>query len=188
MVMSQLLSQPAVKVAPQLLGWHLVHQTPAGTISGRIVETEAYMGSDDPASHGFRGPTKRNAVMFGPAGHAYIYFTYGMHYCFNVVTGRAGEASAVLIRALEPLAGIELMEQNRGSSDRRNLTSGPAKLVQAFGITKSLYGHDLSQPPLLLLPGDPDGEIAVSPRIGIKNGTEHLWRFFIKGNTYVSRN
>lgn len=178
---------PAIEVAPLLLGWELSHRTAAGLAAGRIVEAEAYMGQLDAASHAFRGKTKRNAVMFGPAGRAYIYFTYGMHYCFNVVTSPAGEASAVLIRALEPTTGLELMRRRRGPVPDRQLTNGPAKLVQALGITKELIGHDLSQPPLQLCPGKADDQIVAGPRVGIRQATEQPWRFYLRANPYVSR-
>lgn len=181
------LSGDATAVAPMLLGWQLTHITSHGRIGGRIVETEAYMGTADAASHAFRGPSKRNQVMFGPAGHCYIYFTYGMHYCFNVVTGPDGEASGILIRALEPLEGIELMEHNRKTTDRSNLANGPAKLVQALGITPDLYGHDLSHSPLTLTPGGHNGEVVAAPRIGINHAVDRPWRFYLKDNIYVSR-
>lgn len=183
----KLLSQPAVAVAPKLLGWELVSQSSQGLAAGRIVEVEAYMGQIDAASHAYRGQTRRNAVMFGPAGLAYIYFTYGMHYCFNVVTGPIGEASAVLIRALEPTTGRVLMQQRRRTVSDLQLTNGPAKLVQAFGITKELYGHDLSRPPLFLRPAKTTEPILSGRRIGIRQATEQPWRFYLKGNPYVSR-
>lgn len=135
-------ARPATEVAPDLLGWELVFANAAGEAGGIITETEAYMGADDPASHAFRGPSQRNQVMFGPPGYAYVYFTYGLHYCLNVVTGAAGEASAVLIRALEPTRGIELMQQRRGVKNLTNLTTGPAKLTQALGLDRALNGHD----------------------------------------------
>jgi DNA-3-methyladenine glycosylase len=144
------------------------------------------MGLDDPASHAAGGPTKRNLVMFGPAGQAYIYFTYGMHYCLNVVTGPAGHASAVLIRALQPSQGQELMEQRRGVSGP-GLCNGPAKLTQALGLGMWLNGHNLAEEPMRLVPTDSRPPIGTSPRIGIKKATEYPWRFYIEGNPYVSR-
>lgn len=175
--------------ARELLGWKLVHETPEGLTSGMIVETEAYH-SDDPASHTFRGPTKRNAAMFGPGGHAYIYFTYGMHYCFNVVTGRAGEGQGALIRALEPLEGMALMRQRRGGVIDRQLTNGPAKLVQAMGITMRDYGKGLLsggrlrlEPHTVIKPED----IVQTTRIGIKLNVEAPARFYVRDNPFVSR-
>jgi DNA-3-methyladenine glycosylase len=134
-VRNSLLLDDSLKSAKSLLGYKLVHQTSDGLTSGIIVETEAYH-QDDPASHTYRGQTARNAVMFGPPGYAYIYFTYGMHYCFNVVTGPKGSGQAVLIRALEPTDGIELMRRRRGMNAELQLTNGPAKLVQAMAISK----------------------------------------------------
>lgn len=178
----------AVELAQALLGQRLVYESAQGTTSGLIVETEAYLGEDDPASHAFRGQTKRNAVMFGPAGHAYIYFTYGMHYCFNVVAGEAGKAQAVLIRALEPAGEIEVMRSRRHTSDLRNLTSGPAKLVQALGIEPSLNGADLTQPPLYLREGKRQGQpIVATARIGITAAKELPLRFYLKGNAFISK-
>lgn len=173
--------------APQLLGWRLVHQTPAGEISGLIVENEAYMGTEDAASHAFSGQTQRNAVMFGPSGRLYVYFTYGMHYCCNVVTGPAGSASAVLIRALEPLTGIDLMMANRGTENLTNLSNGPGKLTQALGLSKADNGHDLLTKPLRLLAGQELVKFVATPRIGIKHAIEKPWRFSIEDNPYVSR-
>ncbi len=180
--------QPTLDVAKQLLGAELRHQTPEGPISGRIVETEAYMGSLDLASHSHRGQTQRNAVMFGQAGRAYVYFTYGMHYCFNVVCADEGIAEAVLIRALEPLEGIPLMERNRKTTGLRNLCSGPAKLVQALGITKAMNGQDITSGSLTIhAASDRSFEVTTSSRVGIKQGIEHQWRYFIKDNPFVSK-
>jgi DNA-3-methyladenine glycosylase len=127
--------------------------------------------------------------MFGPAGHAYVYFTYGMHFCFNVVTGSAGEGSAVLVRALEPLEGIEIMCHNRGTLDIRNLCSGPAKLCQALKITQALNGHDLSQPPLILKAGQPVSpkQVVKTKRIGISRALDKEWRFYLKDSPFVSK-
>jgi len=180
-------ARPATTVAPELLGWTLVHDTPEGKTSGIIVETEAYMGADDAASHAFRGPTPRTQVMFGPAGYAYIYFTYGMHYCINVVTGKAGGASAVLIRALEPVEGIELMHARRGIENLTQLTSGPGKLTQALALNKAQNGHDFLTPPLQLLPSTKPVKFEISPRIGIRHAADKPWRFYIKDSPYVSR-
>ena len=180
-----------VAVARSLLGTCLVHASPEGVTAGRIVETEAYL-RDDPACHASRGKTERNAVMFGPPGYAYIYFIYGMHHCFNVVTAAAGIGEAVLIRALEPLTGIPLMERRRGTSVLKNLCNGPGKLVQAMGLTPHHNGAHLMRGLLTLhsrksFGGSSDLEIAVSRRIGITKAAELPLRFWIKGNRFVSR-
>ena len=173
--------------APGLLGYKLVHETPEGLTSGVIVETEAY-SSDDPASHTYRGQTPRNQVMFGPAGYVYVYFTYGIHYCFNVVTGPAGSGQAVLIRAVEPIDGVELMKQRRGTDNLHQLTNGPAKLVQAMGITKTDYGANLlNGGKLRLEPGVVPTKITQTTRVGIKQATHQPWRFYIAGNQFVSK-
>lgn len=182
------LTGPAEQVARQLLGCHLVRTIDGQTVSGRIVETEAYHQSDA-ASHSFRGKTPRTEIMFGPAGYAYVYFTYGMHYCMNVVTGPEGEGSAVLIRALEPLQGIDIMRRFRPHKPDHQLTNGPAKLCYALDINKSLNGHDLSEKPLQLLPGEtvPLTDIVTTTRIGISQATDTPWRFYIAGNPFVSQ-
>lgn len=182
-------AQNAITVAQKLLGTHLVHQSPQGKVVGKIIETESYLGIEDSASHSFKGKTKRNEVMFGPPGFAYIYFTYGMHYCFNVVTGKKGIGEAVLIRSLEPVMGIELMKQRRKTENIYNLCSGPAKLVQAMGITLHLNGSDLVSGPLQIYsePYDKELEIISSSRIGISTAQELPLRFYIKNNNFVSR-
>jgi DNA-3-methyladenine glycosylase len=181
------LKQPASESALELLGCRLVHETEQGTAGGIIVETEAYLG-DDPASHSYKGKTARNEIMFGPPGRAYIYFTYGMHYCFNIVTGKKGDGEAVLIRALQPLTGINLMKQRRRQQDIKNLCSGPAKLVQALGIRPGQNGDDLSAGRLRLLePENRDFDIVRTTRVGIKKGTDKKLRFYIRGNPYISR-
>lgn len=154
----------------------------------RIVETEAYDESD-PASHSFRGQTPRNAVMFGPAGFLYVYFTYGMHYCCNVVVGEAGHGSAVLIRAAEPLEGLPLMQTNRPAASGVQLTNGPAKLCQALAINQALYGHDLSRTPLRLIkrPALKPDEIIAAQRIGIKQAVDVPWRFVVGESKFLSR-
>lgn len=159
-----------LEAARGLLGSVLVHESPRGRTSGVIIETEAYL-QGDPACHAYRGRTERNAAMFGPPGSAYIYFIYGMHHCFNVVT-RPGEA--VLIRALDPLEGIDLMEERRR---RKPLCDGPAKLVRAMGIGPELNGHDLGHPPLYLHHRPNRRKVHVSTRIGISRGRELPYRF-----------
>jgi DNA-3-methyladenine glycosylase len=181
------LRKSSIDLAPLLLGCLLVSELHGQRLVGRIVETEAYH-QDDAASHSYNGQTPRTEVMFGPPGFAYVYFTYGMHYCFNVVTGTAGHGSAVLIRALEPLEGLEVMEQRRGHKPQHELTNGPAKLCQAFGIDKTLNGHDLRHPPLQLAPGQPvkPADIVQTKRIGITRAVDKPWRFYITNNPFVS--
>ncbi|MCE5197642.1 DNA-3-methyladenine glycosylase [bacterium] len=165
-------------VAKSCLGKILVHQTSEGILAGRIVETEAYL-SDDPACHASRGKTKRNEVMFGEPGHAYVYFTYGFHYCINFVTQPGGVPEAVLIRALEPLEGIEIMKRNRNRERIHDLCSGPGKLTQALGIGAELNGEDLLGNRLYVLDDQTDiGDVIARPRIGIKLAAEELWRFY----------
>lgn len=186
-------SRDAVEVARDLLGCLLVRRIGGTLLSGRIVEVEAYPGAGDPASHSFNGRTDRNAVMFEPGGRLYVYFTYGMHCCANVVTGRRGEGAAVLLRAVEPVAGIEAMTVRRGfdaaPADGRLLTGGPARLCQALGITLRDNGKDLRGDEIHLLRGvrPPEGAIASSPRIGISRAKGRRWRFHLKANPFVSR-
>ncbi len=174
-------------VAPELLGKILVH----GNVRGRIVEVEAYDGADDAASHAYRGETPRNAVMFGEPGRLYVYFTYGMHYCCNVVCRPKGNAAAVLIRALAPISGIEEMRERRGARRDHDLASGPAKLCQALAIDRSLDGVDLCRAggEMKLLDDDFElsGRIFQGPRIGIREGTELPWRWWVEGDPNVSR-
>lgn len=181
------LSKSAATCAQRLLGCELVRIVDGKSMRAKIVETEAY-AQNDAASHSFRGMTPRTQIMFGPAGFAYVYFTYGMHYCFNIVTGKEGEGSAVLIRALEPLEGIEYMQQNR-PAEIMQLTSGPAKLCQALGIDRTLNGHDMRTPPLQLIAKHPlsPKHIVATTRIGISQDTHRIWRFYIKDNPLVSR-
>jgi DNA-3-methyladenine glycosylase len=181
------LARPSTEVAPELLNKVLV----AGPVSGRIVEVEAYRGSIDEASHSFRGRTERNAVMFGPAGHLYVYFTYGMHFCANIVTMTDGVAEAVLLRALAPLEGIELMETRRPAARReRDLCNGPAKLCQALGIDRAYDGVDLldrSAPVRLVDDGTPPPRRPIaSRRIGISVAVDLLWRFSVPDDPNVS--
>lgn len=172
--------------ARSLLGWKLVHETPEGITSGYIVETEAY-DMHDPASHAYGGPRKRNAAMYEAAGTVYVYFTYGMHYCMNIVTGEKGHGQGVLIRALQPLEGIELMKQRRGMTDERQLTNGPAKLAQAMGIAMESYGMELGKGSLRLEPGIEVHEIVQTTRVGISRAVDQPWRFYVAHNAYVSR-
>jgi DNA-3-methyladenine glycosylase len=159
------------------------------TLVGRIVECEAYE-QDDPASHSFRGRTPRTEVMFGLPGRLYVYFTYGMHHCMNVVTGREGEGSAVLLRAAEPLEGIESMRERRGTAELRELCAGPARLTQAFGIGRGHNGSDLViGPDLFVARGRrlDEGLVAAGPRVGIRAAREAPWRFFDASSGFVSR-
>lgn len=180
-----------LEVAPRLLNKLLVR---ADGRAGRIVEVEAYHGQEDPASHAFRGRTARNVVMFGPSGHLYVYFSYGMHWCANVVCAPDGSAQAVLLRALEPVAGLELMRAARWRGqlrqDDRDLCRGPGRLCQAMGIDRTFNGADLvGRDSLLWLEDDgtgpPDPPLA-TPRVGISVGVEDLWRFAVPGNRAVS--
>jgi DNA-3-methyladenine glycosylase len=178
-----------VKVAEEMLGSSLVRVRGRTVMVGRIVEVEAYRGSDDPASHAFRGMTARNEPMFGEPGHAYVYFTYGNHYCLNVTTQGSGTAGAVLIRALEPLEGLVSMRRLRPNVTDIELTNGPGKLTKAFGIDKALNKIDMTKiGPLFIARGsERDFSIAQSTRIGIREGTDRLWRFYIADCPYVSK-
>lgn len=182
---------PTPEVAQRLLGWILIHETDAGLVAGRIVETEAYLSVDDPASHSHRGQTARNASMFGEPGRAYVYLSYGMHRCFNVVTARSGVGEAVLVRALEPLAGLEIMRERRGVTRDRDLASGPGKLCQALGIELEHDGADLRSSSLrLAVP--PQGptigiEVAIGPRVGITRAAGLALRFVVRGTEWASR-
>ncbi len=177
-------------VAKQLLGKLLVRELPEGKVAGKIVEVEAYRGSDDPASHAYKGKTQRNQIMFGEGGYAYIYFIYGKHFCLNVTTEKVGVPGAVLIRAVEPVYGIEIMKRKRRTENVKSLTNGPGKLTQAMDITVELNGWDLTRGEKLYI-CDLDVvepfEVVSSGRIGVKAGADKPWRFFIKGNLFVSR-
>lgn len=155
-------------------------------VGGMIVETEAYDG-DDPASHSYNGRTARNAAMFGPPGHAYVYRSYGIHWCLNFVCGPEGVGSAVLIRALAPTAGIEIMCARRGVSDVRKLCAGPGRLCQALAVTRALDDRPLDAPPFALHPATAAREIVVGPRIGISQGRERPWRFGAAASPFLSR-
>ena len=181
--------RPVLRVAPDVLGRLLVHDGPGGRVSGRIVEVEAYGGRADPASHAYRGRTPRNAVMFGPPGHLYVYFTYGMHHCANLVCASGPRPAALLVRALEPVEGIELMRARRGVTELSRLARGPGCVAQAFALDRRHDGLDLTRGPLWLAdsPARREGRpIARGPRIGIRMATERRWRFFLLGHQCVS--
>ncbi|AXE17414.1 DNA-3-methyladenine glycosylase [Runella rosea] len=185
-----------LSLAKQLLGCELVHESPEGRTAGIIVETEAYL-TGDPACHAYRKKTVRNAAMFGPAGSVYVYLIYGMYHCVNIVSAEEGKGEAVLIRALEPTDGVELMElrraERKGDKPKvyslRELCNGPAKLVQAMGIT--LAGHNgsslLDDALYLTPPKQTDFEVVTTTRIGITQGADLPYRFYIKGNRFVSK-
>lgn len=194
-------ARPARTVAQLLLGKKLVHRVNGRSLSGLIVETEAYCDGEtrDLACHGERAnnaqPTPRTAVMFGPAGVAYVYFTYGIHWLFNVVTGQTGQPNAVLIRALQPVDGVDEMTMRRGERPLRQLTNGPAKLTQALAIDKSHNGANLCQPDGVIwieeMPAVPQSQIATGPRIGLGKTPEPWfsipWRYWLAGNPFVSK-
>jgi DNA-3-methyladenine glycosylase len=183
--------QSTLDVAQQLLGKYLVRKHPDGTTVGRIVETEAYVGPEDKACHASRGRTPRTEVMFGRAGHAYVYLVYGMYDCLNLVTESVDYPAAVLIRAVEPVAGIELMKSRRRTERLHDLASGPGKLCQAFAINRMLNGSDLCGKVLYLDDhGEPVSKVVTTPRIGVDYAgpwKDKPWRFLIKGSAYVSR-
>lgn len=184
-----------VKLAPKILG-KIVHRKIGNTyFSGKIVEVEAYRGKDDPAAHSYNGKTKRTEVMFFEGGYLYVYFTYGMHYCANIVCGKVNEGAAVLIRAVEPLNYIEELSLNRFGKneitgrDKINLTNGPAKFCKAFDITKNENGSDLSNETIFLSGGTVTkiSDIIQTTRVGITKAKDLPWRFYIKNNPYISR-
>ena len=183
----EFLDQPSHIVAPRLLGCELVRVIDGETVRVKIVETESYHQADQ-ASHSYRGRTPRNSIMFGPSGSLYVYFTYGMHYCCNIVTGKEGEGSAVLIRAVEPISGVEFIEKRRGYSGVA-ATNGPAKLCKALDIDKSYNGHDLRNSPLQLVERQSlnTAQIVTSTRVGISKEKEAELRWYIKDNPFVSK-
>jgi DNA-3-methyladenine glycosylase len=170
------------EVAPELIGATLL----VNGVGGTIVEVEAY-DQDDPASHGFRGLTARTASMFGPPGHAYVYRSYGVHWCLNLVCAEEGRSEAALVRALEPTHGLEGMRERRGLEAARALCSGPGKLCQALGITRVLDGLPLDEPPFELLAREFETPLAVGPRIGITRAVEQPWRYGLAGSPFLSR-
>jgi len=183
--------RPTLRVARSLLGKLLVRSHHGRLFVGRIVEVEAYLGARDEASHAHRGMTRRNEVMFRDGGHLYVYFTYGMHYCANVVTESRGIGHAVLLRAVEPVSGVEWMRRNRKLDRSRKgteIANGPAKLCQAFRIARSENGTDLTGRALFIAEGPlvPRSRVATSRRIGISKAIEKQWRFSLKDNPYVS--
>lgn len=188
-------TRPVLKVAKELLGKILIKIERNKILAGKIVEVEAYDGNIDEASHSFRGKTKRNEVMFREGGYFYVYFTYGVHHCCNVVTGKEGHGAAVLIRAVEPLTGINTMAMRRFSKRKItekelvNLTNGPGKICQAFAFDRTHSGLDLTGNNVFIIdaPSLKKSEIGISKRIGISKSTELPWRFFIKGSKFLSR-
>lgn len=174
------LAADAVTVAQQLIGWRLYTVAPDGTkVGGAIVETEAY-NQDDAASHSYKGKTPRTEVMFGPAGHMYVYFTYGMYWCMNIVTGQEGRGEAVLIRAIQPDEGLEIMRKRRNNRPDHELTSGPAKVCQALAVTGKDNGAKLNDGKFLLLPPIEQLSYEATKRIGIAKDIHRLWRFVAK--------
>lgn len=184
-------SRDTVSVARDLLGCSLVHESPDGRVRGRIVEVEAYEGEDDPACHAAAGLTSRTEPLYGPPGRAYVYLIYGMHHCLNAVTRPRGRPSAVLIRALEPEEGFELMRRRHGRIGNgradRELTNGPGKLCRSFGLTLEHNRLDLTGRRLWIEAGPRVEHVVWTPRVGIRVGTERLWRAFDAGSECVSR-
>lgn len=177
---AELFNSPSPVAARDMIGWTLTY----GGVGGRIVETEAYH-HEDPASHSFSGPTPRNEVMFGPPGVLYVYRSYGIHWCLNLVCGD-GPGSAVLLRALEPTVGLHEMSERRGTYDPRLLCSGPGRLGQALGVTRAQNGLRLDEPPFELIPGEPV-DVVVGPRIGITKAVDVPWRFGERGSRFLSK-
>ncbi len=184
------LAGPVLDVAPALLGWRLSHRTSSGVITVELTEVEAYAGEQDPASHAGRGPTPRNRVMYGPAGHLYIYFSYGMHWCANVVCGPEGHASAVLLRAGRVVEGVSLARARRPpTTSERSLARGPACLTQALGIGPEHGGSDLTKASPRLVPPvapPPPRVVQHGPRVGVSLAADRPWRYWLDGEPTVS--
>lgn len=190
-VPTEFYARDTVKVAPGLLGKWLVRVIEHERLIGQIVEVEAYRGEDDPASHAFGGRTPRNAPMYGAPGHAYVYFTYGNHYCLNITSQKPRKPGAVLLRAIQPIAGLPAMRRFRPNVPDTELTNGPGKLTKALAIDKSLNEQNMTvKGPLFVTEPratQPTYEIWRSTRVGIRQGVEKRWRFYLKGNPYVSK-
>jgi DNA-3-methyladenine glycosylase len=182
MTFAELVAGSVHDAAPALIGWTLL----LDGVGGRIVEVEAY-AADDPASHSYRGPTPRTAVMFGAPGHLYVYRSYGLHWCANIVCEKAGRGAAVLLRALEPTDGLDEMRARRGVADVRLLCAGPGRLTQALGLTREHDGADLTRPPFALVPPAAPVPIERTPRIGITKAVERPWRYVEAGSSWSSR-
>ena len=183
------LSGPVLEVAPTLLGGVLRHETEDGAVAVRLTEVEAYAGDQDPGSHAYRGRTARNQVMFGAAGHLYVYFTYGMHHCCNVVVGETGHASAVLLRAGEVVEGVDLARLRRRNGSDRDLARGPARLCQTLGIDLTCNGAFLGEGPVTLTlheAAQAPGDVSTGPRVGLRHGADHPWRFWLADEPTVS--
>jgi len=182
MTFAELVAGSVHDAAPALIGWTLL----VDGVGGRIVEVEAYH-QDDPASHSYRGPTPRNGVMFGRPGHLYVYRSYGIHWCANIVCDAPGTGAALLLRALEPTHRLEVMRERRGLSDERLLCSGPGRLTQALGLTEAHDGASLLEPPFQLLPPNAEHTVETTPRIGITKATQLPWRYVEAGSEWASR-
>jgi DNA-3-methyladenine glycosylase len=178
----ELLDGTSVEVAPRLLGAVLRH----GEVALRLTEVEAYAGPDDPGSHAYRGPTRRNAVMFGPSGRLYCYFTYGMHVCANIVVGGEGDPGAVLVRAGEVVEGLDTARSRRPGAQDRDLARGPARLCRALGIGLEHDGVDLAAGEVRLQPGEPVTTVSTGPRVGLRGAPDRPWRFWVTGDPTVS--
>lgn len=186
--LADVLAGPVLEAAPRLLGAVLRHEGPEGSVAVRLTEVEAYDGATDPGSHAHRGPTARTSVMFGPAGRLYVYFTYGMHHCCNVVVGPDGEAAAVLLRGGVVVEGTELARLRRGGAPERDLARGPARLCVALGIDRRLNGADLAHGSLTLALGHPvpPETVSTGPRVGLRAAADRPWRFWLTGDRTVS--
>jgi DNA-3-methyladenine glycosylase len=178
--LTDLLARPVLEVAPRLLGATFTH----GGVTVRLTEVEAYDGPNDPGSHAHNGRTDRNAVMFGPPGHLYVYFTYGMHHCCNISCGPDGEPSAILLRAGEVVDGLEIARERRAGSKDRDLARGPGRLCKALGIDRADNGLDLSG---VLVPGPAVTDVSTGPRVGLRRAADRPWRFWVTGHPTVSR-